>query len=159
MTRTPPTRRPRTDAMTFRCKKLLVLLGLALVGVLGFGGYFAYVVVDLMVRGDRSMNCEYLLHDVLEVYVRKHRRWPSSWDDLRATPLPNWKWPGEWPDVEQYVAIDFGLTLEQAASQDEAHFTAVRPVGPHLTGFARGFMDLVRRLHEEVTAGRSRKLP
>jgi hypothetical protein len=31
--------------------------------------------------------------------------------------------------------------LKDVASQDEAHFTAVRPIGPHLVGFEAGFAN------------------
>ncbi|HEV3447233.1 MAG TPA: hypothetical protein VG099_21515, partial [Gemmataceae bacterium] len=49
------------------------------------------------------------------------------------------EWPAGWPDIEDYVLIDFNLTLTEVVAQEEEKFTAVAPIGTHYQGFREGF--------------------
>ncbi|MBN1851716.1 MAG: hypothetical protein JW829_03300 [Pirellulales bacterium] len=94
---------------------------------------------------------------LIDRYVQREHKWPSSWDDLCTVPLDN-TWAGyEWPDdverVRLYINIEFGVELQVVASQTADKFDAIRPTGACYPYRHYGYVDaLIQTAKDHVDA-------
>lgn len=65
-------------------------------------------------------------------YVAEHGEWPKSWQDLEQVKRrDSWKWPESSRRIQQRVAIDFNVNINDLARQSVNEFHAIRPIEPN----------------------------
>src|SRR5262245_23551411 len=92
---------------------------------------------------NRSLEAEYTLHayrtvlTVLDLHITQNPgQWPTSWDDLTRTAIPEkdqrgmFRWPDDVQKIQKRLHIDFGLKVADVAKMTPDNFTAVQQLGP-----------------------------
>jgi hypothetical protein len=71
---------------------------------------------------------------IIEKYVEKEGKWPSSWEDLKTVSSVNehsmYSWPEDWQKLQLYVHVDFHADPTILAKQSVEEFDAIKPIGP-----------------------------
>ena len=110
--------------------------------------------------GSTARHAEFALHGttlvimVVEKYVHDHGKWPASWKDLESVSLDpggRFSWPGglkELQNIQEFVEVDFSLTLDQVANQRCDDFHAIRPHGTAYSGWERGIPSLLQTVQK-----------
>jgi hypothetical protein len=102
-----------------------------LVGSLLSGGIgWSYRATCQSIRDEHALHAVNLVTVVVDEYVQKEGRWPSSWQDLKdATSTARWgeyTWPDDREDLQRQVVVDFDADLALLAMQTPEEFDAIR---------------------------------
>lgn len=100
----------------------------------------------------QSMQGEYTLHAthiVLNAYlsfVRKHKRFPKSWEELSETPAKGgvFQWPEDSPKIQERVAIDFEIEISAIIDGLSKVEDVIQPIQPTYLGSLEPRFDQLR---------------
>jgi hypothetical protein len=92
--------------------------------------------VTWSLEAERTLLANRVVLEVLENYLKKHPEgWPTSWEELRDTPVSAYVqghgWPENIEEIRRRIRVDFALTRPQVAAMNAETFSAVEPIGPN----------------------------
>jgi hypothetical protein len=111
-------------------------LGRAVVGVVLLAaavsiGVCVYLGISAL-QAEKSPHAVNLVTAVVDRFIQQEKRWPTSWDELRAinaVDVPSmYSWPNDSEAVHELVAINFDADLTKIAAQTAEDFDAIRPI-------------------------------
>jgi hypothetical protein len=127
----------------------LWLVAVALLSLVSFAGWCVVNAANRSLEAEKNLHAVICVASALEVFVRDHKSWPSSWDDLakKSGPLSGsmFELPRDLDAVRSRVVVRFGATPEELAHPEDAHL--VEPLGPCYTYDFR-LEPLYQRLRE-----------
>jgi hypothetical protein len=82
-------------------------------------------------QADFALNATDIITIAVVGYVQEHGQWPTSWKNVESVPVKHGKysWPDDMDDIkniDDFVTIDFSLSLDQVAKQRGKSFTAIQ---------------------------------
>jgi hypothetical protein len=84
-------------------------------------------------QAEKSLHAVNLVTAVVDRFIQQEKRWPTSWDELRAinaVDVPSmYSWPDDSEAVHELVVINFDVDLTKIAAQTAEDFDAIRPIG------------------------------
>jgi hypothetical protein len=125
---------------------LLLALALVVAIALGLGAWLVYRVVTVSLLAEENLHASRFAIRLVEEFVRTHRRWPRSWEELAGLKaqrgpfdhgygMVGYVWPEDWPAalprLRLRVVIDFDADPGRVARQETQEFSAVKPIGPY----------------------------
>jgi hypothetical protein len=126
---------------------VVVLLSVALIGIMLF---LVNLVRNFGDESEHALQAVNLTCCLVESYVSQKDVWPTSWRQLESVSCPAhnplYKWPRDSSDIQQKVAIDFSLSLDDVAKldiDDVSDFTAIRPKVPAFLGYRENLRSLL----------------
>lgn len=145
------------------------------IGALCYGAYFVYWVAVTSLYAEENLHATLFTICVVEQFVGKNGRWPSSWKELEQIPMPSdppspgykpgpwpngieiiriggahgYAWPSESPQIQKRVGIDFSADPAAIARQDPEDFSAIKPIGPHYPFLQYGYVQSLQKTIRE----------
>jgi hypothetical protein len=155
-----PGEKPRTSMMP---RRKIIVWAAVVVLVIAVGAGIAFVNSVLSV----AKHAEFALHGTTivimatEKYVHEYGKWPATWKDLESVSLDpggTFSWPNdlkELQDIQEFVEVDFSVTLQQVASQRVDNFSAIKPHGPAYGGWQAGIPSLLKTVQDTIVNRRN----
>jgi hypothetical protein len=128
-------------------------LGRAVVGVVLLAaavsiGVCVYLGISAL-QAEKSPHSVNLVTAVVDRFIQQEKRWPTSWDELRAinaVDVPSmYSWPDDSEAVHELVVINFDADLTKIAAQTAEDFDAIRPIGACYPYKHYGYVDSLIR--------------
>ena len=125
------------------------------VAIIIFAGVF-FGAVNASLDAEVNLQTTRFVIRLVEQFVKDHRRWPASWQELEAVKPPEHHqseqlaamlgpWPGCAKEVEKRVSIDFHPDVEKIVREDPLAFDAIKPTGIHYHYQEYGDVDALQR--------------
>jgi len=150
-----PAEKQRTS-MASRRKIIFWAAAVVLLIAAGAGIAFVNSVLSTCMHAEFALHGTTLVTMVVEKYVHDRGKWPNSWKELESVSVDTggrFSWPGDLKElqhIQEFVEIDFSLTLDQVASQQCEDFHAIRPHGPAYGGWKRCVPSLLQTVRDVI---------
>lgn len=108
------------------------IIGLFLAAGVLISAGFAWCIyqgVSTSLQAENTLHAILLTTVVVDHYVQQEHRWPESWTALQKVANVN-DWPADAETVQQFVSVNFDVTLGEVASQTVEQFNAISPKRP-----------------------------